>query len=109
MERDWDVDCRMAEGKRMKQRTFFDAEIAADDAAKRGLQPCDPNVHEADKPRLVGQNAAILARLRQGPATNAELAKISLKYTSRISDLRAAGYDVQCRTGQGGVNTYVLK
>jgi len=45
--------------------------------------------------RLSGQNAAILQRLQQGPATNQELAQMSLKYTSRISDLRHAGYDVQ--------------
>ncbi|NLX57310.1 MAG: hypothetical protein GXY58_19545 [Planctomycetaceae bacterium] len=47
-----------------------------------------------ERPRLTGQNAAILERLKRGPATNRELAAISLKYTSRISDLRAAGYDV---------------
>jgi hypothetical protein len=45
--------------------------------------------------RLSGQCAAILARLHQGPATNRELAGLSLKYTSRLSDLRAAGYDVR--------------
>jgi hypothetical protein len=73
------------------------------------LPPSDPNVANADRPRLSGQNARILARLRKGPATNAELAEISLKYTSRISDLRAAGYGVLCETGQGGVNWYRLK
>jgi uncharacterized protein YmfQ (DUF2313 family) len=45
--------------------------------------------------RLSGQCAAILQRLHQGPATNRELAGLSLKYTSRLSDLRAAGYDVR--------------
>jgi hypothetical protein len=33
--------------------------------------------------------------LHQGPATNREPAGLSLKYTSRLSDLRAAGYDVR--------------
>jgi hypothetical protein len=59
--------------------------------------------------RLRGQNAAILQRLQQGPATNAELARISLKYTSRISDIRAAGYKIVCRFGDGGLNSYSLK
>ena len=54
--------------------------------------------HIADPPeckRLSGQSQRILARLQQGPASNAELAAISLKYTSRISDLRKAGYHVE--------------
>lgn len=44
--------------------------------------------------RLSAQCARILARLRQGPATNRELAAIALKYTGRLSDLRAAGHAV---------------
>ena len=58
------------------------------------LLPTDPNVRPADVKRLTGQNAAVLSRLRAGPATNAELAAIALKYTSRISDLRKAGFTV---------------
>ena len=42
----------------------------------------------ADVPRLKGQNGVILAWLRKGDVTNAELSKVSLKYTSRISDIR---------------------
>ncbi len=64
------------------------------------LPATDPNVRESDVQRLTGQNALILARLRQGPATAAELAQISLKYTSRISDLRAAGYEVKYEDGR---------
>jgi len=41
-----------------------------------------------DLKRLAGQNAEILARLRQGAAMNTELARIALNYTARISDLR---------------------
>jgi uncharacterized protein YmfQ (DUF2313 family) len=53
-------------------------------------------VHQPEEARrLSGQCAAILQRLHQGPATNRELAGLSLKYTSRLSDLRAAGYDVR--------------
>jgi hypothetical protein len=69
----------------------------------------DPNVRVSDAKRLSGQNAAILARLRRGPATNVELAALSLKYTSRVSDMRAAGYSIKCTFGPGGVNTYQLE
>jgi len=58
------------------------------------LVPCHPSVPAEERQRLSGQNAAILARLQRGPATNTELAAIALKYTSRISDLREAGYEV---------------
>lgn len=58
------------------------------------LPPRDTHVERAERPRLSGQNRAILELLERGPATNRELAAISLKYTSRISDLRAAGYNV---------------
>jgi hypothetical protein len=71
-------------------------------------EPCDPHVAEADKPRLSGQCAAILALLRAGPRTNAELAAVSLKYTSRLSDLRAAGYEITCQRLEGGVTLYRL-
>ena len=69
----------------------------------------DPNVRDEDRTRLRGQNAAILARLRYGPATNAQLAGLSLKYTARISDLRAAGYTVVCDRQPGGVCIYRLE
>ena len=62
-----------------------------------------------DRPRLTGQNGAILERLRSGPATNQELAGISLKYTSRVSDLRKAGYTVACERQTGGLTRYTLE
>jgi len=58
------------------------------------LPPRDTHVVKEERPRLAGQNQAILERLQRGPATNKELAQLALKYSSRISDLRAAGYDV---------------
>lgn len=81
------------------------------DAAK--TPPTDPTVRPDDVPRLISQNSHILARLRDGPATAAELAAISLKYTSRISDLRKAGHDirlcVQCRAdGRKAPDVYAL-
>lgn len=44
---------------------------------------------QSDKPRLRGQNKTIFKMLCSGPKTNRELAEVSLKYTSRISDIRA--------------------
>lgn len=63
-----------------------------------------------ERKRLSRQCEAILLRLRAGPATNAELAQIALKYTSRISDLRKAGYDVRVtrRERKSGVTVYEM-
>jgi len=64
----------------------------------------------AELRRLSGQNGDILARLQHGPATNFELAQLSIKYTSRISDLRKAGYDVKVieRDYTSGMTLYKL-
>lgn len=51
---------------------------------------------ETEHRRLSSQSLRILHRLQQGPATARELSVLSLKYTSRVSDLRKAGYVVQC-------------
>lgn len=71
--------------------------------------PCDPNIDTRDTARVSGQNALILAELRRGPTTNTALAELSLKYTSRISDLRAAGFTIECKRLQGGLTVYELK
>ena len=69
----------------------------------------DSHVTEpADLRRLSGQNLAIMERLQRGPATNRELAQLSLKYTSRISDLRANGNDILADRKQGGLTVYRL-
>lgn len=72
----------------------------------------DPKVRGTEEePRLSNQCAQILERLRQGHATNSELAGISLKYTGRISDLRQSGFDIQViqRDRKSGVTVYELK
>ena len=73
-------------GALMKQPMLFDL-------PERPLEVRGPA--EA-RPRLGQQAARILARLERGPVSNRELADISLKYTGRISDLRANGYHVEC-------------
>ena len=71
--------------------------------------PTDPNVIESDEHRLTGQNARILEMLQEGAVTAAELSAIALKYTSRISDLRKAGYRITCHRIDGGNNVYRLE
>lgn len=69
-----------------------------------------------DLPRLKGQNGIILEYLRCGPMTNVQLAEVSLKYTSRISDIRKwlgehfPGAKIECESDgkRGGVRTYRL-
>jgi hypothetical protein len=65
-----------------------------------------------DIARVRGQNAIVLRLLRAGPRTNVELAAVSLKYTSRISELRAylrpLGSDIRCDRLHGGVTRYTL-
>jgi hypothetical protein len=83
-----------------RQLSLFDKPI---------IPPTDPHVDPQDERRLTGQNAAILQALRIGAMTNVELSRISLKYTGRISDLRAAGYRIVCERGDGGLNVYRLE
>ena len=63
----------------------------------------------ADRARLSGQSVRILAALRLGPATNSQLSCLALKYTSRISDLRKAGYRITCTRVSGGTMIYRLE
>jgi hypothetical protein len=66
---------------------------------------------EVEAPRLNGQCLQILERLKHGRASNRELAAISLKYTSRVSDLRKAGHVVKLveRDRATGLTFYELQ
>ena len=66
------------------------------------------SVPSIDRVRLRGQNLAIYERLKRGTATNVELAAISLKYTSRVDDLRKSGIDVCATRVAGGTWRYEL-
>lgn len=61
-----------------------------------GFEPCDPTVPAEARPRLSRQCRLILDRLARGPALNTELVGIAMKYTSRISDIRKAGFGIRC-------------
>jgi hypothetical protein len=57
--------------------------------------------------RLETQTERILTLLKLGPRTNTQLSEIALKYTSRISDLRAQGYSIACdKIGNTGLTVY---
>jgi len=52
----------------------------------------------------------ILRRLRRGPVSNLELARITLRYGARIYDLRRQGYVIETEArGESGITLYVLK
>lgn len=64
------------------------------------IGPTDPNVtNPAEKGRISRQCRDMLALLRERAGygvSNDELSRIARKYTSRITDLRKAKYDVEC-------------
>jgi hypothetical protein len=72
--------------------------------------PVNKTVDAREVKRLSKQCQLILERLQAGDATNMELSGIALKYTSRISDLRAAGYTIEIseRDHESGSVTYRL-
>jgi hypothetical protein len=72
------------------------------------IELADTRLSESEKRRLSKQCRHILSMLRERRRTNVELAKVSLKYTSRISDLQKSGYDVRLVGKSGGVTTYEL-
>lgn len=85
----------------MNQPSLFDA------PAVPVAPACIP---EPERKRLTGQNLAILDALKRGPMRNTDLALIALKYTSRLSDIRKAGYEVRIKSHdrQTGVVVYEL-
>jgi hypothetical protein len=68
------------------------------------------NVDSVQEPRLSRHNEVILAMLQEGTVTNVDIAKISKNHTARISNLRAAGYDIQCEfiNRETGLTKYTL-
>lgn len=97
-----------------RQSAFFD-DPPIEAKPKRTRKPAakepKPSEIAAEKRRLAGQCLKIYQRLQQGPATNDELSAISRKYTSRISDIRQAGYpiDVLSRDYETGLTYYQLR
>ena len=96
-----------------KQLSLFDDSGAPrrDRTYGHEYSPCDHRVVEEEKPRLQGQCKEILELLQSRvKITNRELADLALNYRARISDLRAAGYDITCvdRDHKTGLAMYEL-
>ena len=66
------------------------------------------SVAPADRRRLSRHQRLILARLRDGPATNSELGDIADRFGARICELRKAGCVIDKRNLGGGVWEYRL-
>jgi hypothetical protein len=83
--------------------------FAAAVEAQRAIRARDRNVDPAQKPRLTGQNAAVLERLKRGPLSTVDAIHMGiLRCGARVYDLKAAGYEIQCTRAANGVATYEL-
>ncbi len=82
------------------------------DFEKRGgVIPFAPQVSPPEaQVRLSRQCRMILTRLQNGPAYNGELAKMALKYTQRISEIREKGYRIEAKSvdAKTGLWVYTL-
>lgn len=92
----------------MTDRLLFDDLYREPLAAPATAIPV-PGAPSEDKERLAGQCAAILDRLKAGPATTIELARLSLKYSSRIAELRHDRWIIEAKRKNGGTFVYTLK
>jgi hypothetical protein len=68
----------------------------------------DPSLSEAEKLRMSPQHHAIVARLREGPATNLELGMISQRFGARLHELKKAGFLWSKATVKPGVYRYEM-
>ncbi len=77
------------------------------------IKPRDPSVtNPRDQRRLSGQCVKMIRLLQtRNRVPNRDLARIALKYTSRISDIRGAGYTVVCTPdpAHDGLTWYSLR
>ena len=81
-------------------------------ASAPAIPPQDPRVRgTVEEPRLSRQSQAILDRLRERPASNADLMLIAQRFGARVHDLRAAGFDIQItdRDRETGLVWYALE
>ena len=60
-----------------------------DRPASAGLVPTNSTVAPDDVPRLSDQHTAILAALQGGPKTGPELARIAIRYSARLQEIKA--------------------
>ena len=70
--------------------------------------PLNSTVPPEEAPRLSRQHETILARLREGPATNAELGRIAQRFSARLNEIAAAGIPWTKRCIKPGLYEYRL-
>lgn len=91
------------------QRLLWDEPAPFNHHAKPApLARANVSVPAKDRKRVETQADRILALLREGPRTSADLAAAALKYTCRIEELRKAGHEIECRRISGGTFLYTL-
>lgn len=96
-----------------RQAAFFDDPPAPPKRVRKPKpKPVKVTGTVADEKRRFSQQATrLLERLQLGPATNAELSQIALRFSARFHELRKAGHQIIliARDTKTGVNTYSLK
>jgi hypothetical protein len=63
----------------------------------------------AEKKRCATNYDKVLARLRQGPATNVELNAICFRYGGRLHEMRENGLTILTQRHHNGIYVYTLK
>lgn len=91
----------------MSQPTLFDLKPQQVNPYGRPIE-LNTTVDDRDRARLSRQCLAILARLRQGPATNGELVQIAQRFGGRLEELRRAGFGITTERIGNGVFRYTL-
>lgn len=103
------------------QQNLFDTEpqgrgaygqVLPSNTAPSAFPQRDPKITQpVEQKRLSRQTQAIVDRLRQGPATNKELAAITHRFGARIHDAKGVGFDihVQSHDHKTGVVVYALR
>ena len=80
------------------------------DHMERSIPVVDHHAQPEDKPRLSKNSAAVLARLEQGPATNAQLMQVGgMRFGARIHDLKKHGYKISSEHLSDGIWVYELE
>ena len=80
--------------------------------SKTKKESCDKMTYFEARQRIPSQAEKIINLLKKAGAdgaTNVELSKISLKYDSRLSELRMKGYEIDTTHEKKGVYKYILK
>ena len=68
-----------------------------------------PNALQCERARTGSHRDRVLARLKDGPATNVELVQIGgMRALARVHELRASGYSITVERVSGGLFRVVL-